>query len=262
MTTEKQNGIRIMKKLKKILLWAGIGLLALAVAAAIVVGLFLGRIVKYGVETVGPKLTQTTIKLDSVDLSLFTGSAKITGLVVGNPAGYKTPNAISVGSAVVRFRPMSVLSDKIIVKYVNVEAPEITFEGNSLGKNNLKKILGNVNAASTGLQAPAAAKEPAKSTSPAKPGKKFEVDELIITGAKVHLGTGMTIPLQSIELHDLGRGPDGITPVELTKVVLDQVVSETLKATGSAASTGKKAGKVLGDGVKAVKKGIGDLFGK
>ena len=184
-----QDGIKIMKKLKKILLWAGIGLLVLVIAAAILVGLFLGRIVKYGVETVGPKLTQTTVKLDSVDLSLLTGSARVKGLVIGNPKGYKAPNAISVGSAVVRFKPMSVLSDKIIVKYVNVEAPEITFEGNPLGQNNLKKILGNVNAAVASLQAAAAAKEPAK------PGKKLEVDEFSITGARVRLGTGMTIPL-------------------------------------------------------------------
>jgi len=251
-----------MKKLKKILLWAGIGLVVLVVAAAIVVGLFLGRIVKYGVETVGPKLTQTTIELDAVDLSLLTGSAKVKGLVVGNPKGYKAPNAISVGSAVVNFRPMSVFSDKIIVKYVKVEAPEITLEGNPLGQNNLKKILGNVNAAVASLQAPADTKEPAGDAGAPKPGKKLEVDEFIITGAKVHLGTGITIPLQDIELNDLGRGPDGITPAELTKVVLGEVVSYTLKEAGSATGIGKKAGKALGDGVKAIKKGIGDLFSK
>jgi uncharacterized protein involved in outer membrane biogenesis len=234
----------------------------LVVAAAIVVGLFFGRSVKYGVETVGPKLTQTTIKLDAVDLSLLTGSARVKGLVVGNPKGYKAPNAISVGSAVVKFKPMSVLSDKIIVKYVNVEAPEITFEGNPLGRNNLKKILGNVNAVVAGLQAPAAAKEKAKAAGPAKPGKKLEVDEFSITGARVHLGTGITIPLQDIELHDLGKGPDGITPAELTEDVLAEVVSDTIKAVSSATNIGRQAGKVLGEGINAIKKGIGDLFGK
>jgi uncharacterized protein involved in outer membrane biogenesis len=252
----QQDGIKIMKKLKKILLWAGIGLLVLVIAAAILVGLFLGRIVKYGVETVGPKLTQTTIKLDSVDLSLLTGSARVKGLVIGNPKGYKAPNAISVGSAVVSFKPMSVLSDKIIVKYVNVEAPEIAFEGNPLGQNNLKKILSNVNAAVASLQAPAAAKKPAK------PGKKLEVDEFRITGARVHLGTGITIPLQDIEFHDLGRGSNGITPAELAEYVLAEVVSDTIKAVSSATNIGRQAGKVLGDGFKAIKKGIGDLFGK
>ena len=76
-----------MKKVKKILLIAGIGLLVLIVVAVIVVGLFLGKIVKTGIETVGPKITQTTLTVDAVDVSLLTGSAKVKNLVIGNPAG-------------------------------------------------------------------------------------------------------------------------------------------------------------------------------
>lgn len=45
------------EKGKKILLSIGIGLLVLIVVAVIVVGLFLGKIVKSGVERVGPKIT-------------------------------------------------------------------------------------------------------------------------------------------------------------------------------------------------------------
>ena len=103
-----------MKKAKKILLGVGIGLLVLIVVAVIVVGLFLGKIVKAGVNTVGPKLTQTTLTVDAVDVSLLTGSATVKNLVVGNPEGYKAPNAISVGLTAVSASPMSVLSDKIV----------------------------------------------------------------------------------------------------------------------------------------------------
>jgi len=63
-------------------------------------------------------------------------------------------------------------------------------------------------------------------------------------------------------LHDLGRGSNGITPAELTKYVLAEVVNDTIKAVSSATNIGRQAGKVLGDGFKAIKKGIGDLFGK
>src|SRR5271165_918841 len=120
----------LMKKAKKILLILGVGLLVLIVVAVIVVGLFLGKIVKAGMETVGPKITQTTLTVDTVDMSLFTGSAKVKNLVIGNPAGYTAPNAISVGLAAISISPMSLLSDKIVVKSVRVESPEITFEGN------------------------------------------------------------------------------------------------------------------------------------
>lgn len=252
----------IMKKLKKIALWSVLGVLVVAVVAVIVVGLFLGSIVKKGMETVGPKLTQTTITLDAVDLSLLSGSAKVKGLVVGNPEGYKAPQAISVGLAAVSVAPMSVLSDKIVVKSIRVEAPEITFEGNPFGQNNLKKIQDNVNAATAGSQAPAT-NAPAKAAGPAKPGKKLEVDDFLITGAKVHFGTEATLPLPDIHLTALGTGPDGITPAELTKVVLSEVVSGTVKAVAKGATNiGKDATKTVSGSVNKISSGIGGLFKK
>lgn len=261
-----------MKKVKKILVWCGLGLLALIVVAVVVVGLFLGGIVKTGVETVGPKLTKTSLTVGAVDLSVLTGSATVKNLVVGNPQGYKAPNAISVGVAAVRIAPLSVLSDKVVIKSIRVEAPEITFEGNPLGANNLKQIEDNVNAAAGA--APSPARQPAKTAAPAKPGKKLEVDDFLITGAKVHFGTGPTLSLPDIHLTNLGAGPDGITPAELTKDVLNQVVSGTLKAVAKNAANLGKGAENLGkgaeksaenagkEGVNAVKQGIGKLFGK
>ena len=252
-----------MKSLKKILLGTVFVLVILVIACVIVASLFLDGIVKKGVETVGPEITRVSIKLDGVHLSLLTGSAKIKGLIIGNPEGYKAPNAISASLAVVSVRPMSVLSGKIVVKSVRVESPEITFEGNPFGANNLKKIQDNVNAAAASLQSPPSTNQPAKTAAPAKPGKKLEVDEFIITGAKIHFGTGPTLPLPDIHLTNLGKGPEGITPADLTKRVLSEVVSGTIKAVGSAATNiGKNAGKAVGKDVNKITKGIGNLFGK
>ena len=121
-------------------------LLVLAVGASIY---FLGSIFKKGVETVGPQITKTEIKLDSATLSLLSGSGKLKGLVVGNPEGFKTQSAISVGSVSVGVVAGSVFSDKVRVTQVNVQAPEITFEGGLKG-NNLSKLLDNVQAAAGG----------------------------------------------------------------------------------------------------------------
>ena len=257
-----------MKKAKKILLSLGIGLLVLIIIAVIAVGLFLGKIVKAGVERVGPKITQTTLILDAVDLSLLTGSASVKNLVVGSPEGYKAPNVISIGLTAVRVSPMSVLSDKIVVKSVRVESPEITFEG-SLSGNNLSKIMDNVNGVAKNGGPESTDKTAAASS---KPGKTIEVDDLLITGAKVR-GTLIlfggkeltlpTLPLPDIHLTDLGKGPEGITPTELTKLVLREVVSDTLKAVENAASNlGKEAGKAVGAGVNKITTGIGGLIKK
>jgi hypothetical protein len=257
-----------MKKVKKILLSIGIGLLVLIIVAVIIVGLFLGKLVKAGVERVGPKITQTTIAVDAVDLSLLTGSASVKNLVVGSPEGYKAPNAISVGLAAVSVSPMSVLSDKIVVKSVRVESPEITFEG-SLSGNNLSKIMDNVNGVAKNGGPESTDKTAAASS---KPGKKIEVDDFLITGAKVHGtlilfgGKEVTIPsllLPDIHLTDLGKGPEGITPTELTRQVLNEVVSDTLKAVENAAGNlGKDASKTVGEGVNKITTGIGGLLKK
>src|ERR1039457_2213480 len=224
-----------MKKAKRILLSMGIGLLVLIIVTAIVVGLFLDKIVKAGVERIGQQITQTTVTVDAVNLSLLTGSAGVKNLVVGSPEGYKAPNTISIGLAAVSVSPKSVLSDKIVVKSVRVESPEITFEG-SLSRNNLSRIMDNVNGVAKNGGPESTGKT---ATAGSKPGKKFEVDDLLITGAKVHGtlilfgGKEVTIPsltLPDIELHDLGKGPEGITATDLTKQVLSEVVSGTIKA--------------------------------
>jgi uncharacterized protein involved in outer membrane biogenesis len=275
-----------MKSLKKILWGSAIVLLILVIAGIIVVGVFLDGIVKKGVETAGPQIAKVSVELDEVHLSLLTGSAKIKGLVIGNPEGYKTPQAISVGLVAVGVNPLSVLSDKIVVRSVRVEALEITFEGNPFGKNNLAQIMDNINAiAKSG--GPAATNAPPQAGK--KPAKKIEVDDFLITGAKVHVnltgmsskemmlvsltgisGKEMTLPLPDIQLTDLGKGSDGITATDLTRRMLDAITSATLKVVISTVIdigkgtgiVGKDAGKAVGGGVNKITKGIGGLFKK
>ena len=262
-----------MNKVKKILWGLVIVLIVLVVVAVIVAGLFLGNIVKAGMETVGPKITRVPITVDAVHLSLLTGSAKIEGLVVGNPEGYKTPQAISVGLAAVEVNPLSVLSDKIVVRSVRVEAPEITFEGNPFSGNNLTKIRDNLNAATASSQK-ASTNQTAQAAG--KPGKKLEVDDFLITGAKVHVsltgmgGKEMTLPLPDIHLTNMGTGADGITATDLTRRVLDALTAATVKAVANAASDigkgainlGQGAGKTAGESVNKITKGLGGLFQK
>src|SRR5208283_942213 len=162
--------------MKKLFLSLVIVLAVLIVGAGVLLSFFLGPIVKEGMETVGPKILQVSVRVDAVNLSLLTGSAGIKGLVVGNPEGYKAPQAISVGSAAVGVNPFSVLSDKIVIRSVRVEAPEITFEGNPFSGNNLSTILKNVNSA-TKSGGPAATNATAKTAG--KPGKKLEVDDFL-----------------------------------------------------------------------------------
>jgi hypothetical protein len=84
------------------------------------VALFLDSAVKRGVENIGSRLTKVDVRLDGVNLSLMSGSGKLKGLIVGNPAGYKSPSAISIGTASLDLVPRSLFSYKVIIKSINV----------------------------------------------------------------------------------------------------------------------------------------------
>jgi len=254
--------------MKKLIIRVSIALIILIILGVVAVGIFLDSAVKRGIETVGPMLTKVEVKLDSVSLSLLSGAGKIKGLVVGNPTGFKTPSSIQVGSGSLALQPGSVFSDKVIIKSINLQGPEITFETDLKG-NNLSKLLSNVEAATGGgeQQDPKAAK---------KAQRKLQVDDFLITGAKVHVSLTVlgsksaTVALPEIHLSGLGQGPDGITVAELTKVVLKEVEKAAVQASSSAvadltkdaAGLTKGLGTTTSGAADTVTKGIGGLFKK
>jgi hypothetical protein len=238
--------------MKKLFLTGAIVILVLVVAGAVVAVLSLDGIVKRSVETFGPQITKVAVNVDSVHIRLLNGSAEARGFVVGNPEGFKTTQAISVGLAEFGVNPVSILSDKIVIRTIHVESPEITFEG-GLGGNNLGKILDNVKAVAK-AGGPASARTGATPKTDARPGKKIEVDDFLITGAKVSgtlvLPNGRemalkTLSLPEIHLTDLGSGSGGLTPAELTRAVLEAVDSATVKAVAASTVNPAKGAKNL-----------------
>jgi hypothetical protein len=255
-----------MKKLLKIGI---IGFVALVVIIVVVLGLTLDSAVKKGVETVGPMVIKVPVKMDSAKISIVSGGGSINGFVIGNPEGFKSPSAISVGHSSVSVSLGSVLSDKIVVKSVVVNAPEITFE-TDLKRNNLNQILKNMDETMGGRDTNAAPKDAAKAS------RKLQVDEFILTGGKINVsvtalgGKSMTVPLPDISFKDLGTGPDGITAADLTRKVLNEIIQKAIPAATAAVSDlGKQAaglvgglGKSGGDTVGKSTKGLTDLFKK
>jgi uncharacterized protein involved in outer membrane biogenesis len=255
--------------MKKLAIRLMVALIVLILLAALAVRLFLDGAIRRGVETVGPMVTKVDVKLAGVSLSLLSGSGKIKGLVVGNPQGYKTPSAIQVGSASLAVQPGSIFSDKVVIHSVDVQAPEITFETDLKG-NNLSKIMANVDETTGG--------DKSKPSDPAqkKAAKKLQVDDFRITGGKIHVsvtalgGQSVTVPLPEIHLTSLGQGPDGITAAELTKLVLQSIEKESVKAAGSAVTdlTKQSANLIKSldtnttGAVESVTKGIGGFFKK
>jgi len=261
--------------MKKIIIGVLIALVVIVVLAVLAVDLFWDKAVKRAVETFGPRLTKVEVSLKSVSLSLFSGSGTINGLVIGNPQGFKTPTAIQIGKVSLSLEPRSLLSDKVVVKSLNFQQPEVTYE-TDLRNNNLKKILANVQEASGGgTTEPPRPQEPGQPKE-TKPAKKLQVDDLVISGGKVHVavtalgGQSATLPLPDIHLQALGTGPEGITAGDLTKRLLQaieqgaaQAAAGTVTEIGKGALYfGKDASKLGTNAVDSVTKGIGNFFKK
>ena len=251
--------------MKKIVTTIVLALVGAVIVALIMLGVFLNRIVKKAVEIYGPQMTQTAVTVDTVHLSLLTGSAKIKGLVVGNPGGYKSQQAIAVGVIAAGVDPASIFSQKIIFRSIRLESPQITFEG-GLSGNNLGQILDNVNSGSKnrGIVITNAPAQP-------KSEKRFEVDDLTITGAKVQVVlTGMPEPqvisLPDIHLTDLGTDGDGITAAQLTQRILQAISNSTIEGVAKTAARLDKNGaalKLIGTNAgKQVGNAIQNLLGK
>ena len=252
--------------MKKFLLVLLILIVVLIAAVAIVLGFYLGPIVKLGMEQFGPKVTQTTINVEAVDVSLLSGSASIKGLIVGNPQGYSTAQAFKVGTVAVSLDPVSVTSQKILVRSVHVVSPEITYEG-GFSTNNLSKISDNANSFVKNVVPPSAnASSGNSNASPtpqaSKPTPRIEVDDFLITGAIVHVNISgvfsKDVNLPDIHLTDLGKGSDGLTPAELTSAVIKAITKDTLTTVASTAGT---IGKTLSATVNKFKSSLGGLLG-
>lgn len=245
------------KKLRLVLLViAGLALL-------VYVGLtfFLGSIVKAGVNSFGPKLTQTKVELAGATISPLTGSGTLTGLFVGNPAGWSSDKAFYLGKIHVDVQPFSVLGDHIVINEITIDQPEFVYETKIISSN-IKDLLKNIEEFSGGGGKGATTKS----------GKpiKFVVKKFRLTNGKATLGVGpaaLPLPLPTISLDDLGVKEGGITPDQLATAVMKNVLGSIVEASAKAAlKVGSTTGAAAADAASSAAKKTGDglkkLFGK
>jgi uncharacterized protein involved in outer membrane biogenesis len=253
--------------------WILIGFSALVVIIVIVVvaGLSnLGPIIKNVVNTYGPRMTKTEMRLGDVAISIFSGQAKLKDFYLGNPKGFKSFYAMKVGSMYVDVDEGSLTSDTIIINKIEVVRPEITYEKMG-GTDNFKTILNNVKS-STGRDKPSK-----KQSDKENGGKKILIRDFIIREGKVNLfipqliGKSIGVSLPDIHLKDVGNVKGGASAseafgevfAELYKTITSPAVIDTLnqgvKTLGMGIETvGKDAKKGLETATSKVK----GLFGK
>jgi len=198
--------------------WIYIGIGAIvAVIAIIIFGLSnLGPIIKKAVNVYGPKITKTELHVDDVGVSIFSAEAKIKKFFLGNPAGFKTPSAMEVGSVFVNVDEKSLSGNTITIDRIEVIRPEITYE--KKGKiDNFSTILNNITQTS----------DSEKRSEKQGAGKKLIIRDFIVKEGNVNLelsvyGLGdkkINVPLPNLHLKDIGKKKNGALPAEAFKEV-------------------------------------------
>jgi len=124
-------------------------------------------------------------------------------------------------------------SQPIVINELTVQSPVIELEAKEDGTSNLKTLLDNIEKNSASADKKAAETQPeAKGTEKGEP-VRFSFKTLNVTGVTVNaLVPGRepeTVVIPDIVMKDVG-GEEGITPAEVGKVILGDVISSSMSA--------------------------------
>jgi len=259
--------------MKKVLIGGAVVLVVVVAILMLVLG-NLNSIVKKGVETAGPKVLKAPVTLDKVNISVLSGSGKLSGLTIGNPAGFQTEYAFQLGKVEVELDTGSVTTDTIHVKNILIDSPSIIFEG-AFDKNNLGQLQANAETYTASSESAGPAEEQQAADSD---GKKILIDHLAIQNGDVSVSMKLfsdkklTVALPTIELNDIGKDKDA-TLSDAMKLVLAAINKAVVPAIQSKLNLDEELGKAAdalqdkagGTLQEETEKGLGKikgLFGK
>lgn len=238
-----------MKKFLRALIGGGLVLGVIAVAAA---SLMLGRVVKTGIETFGPRVLGAPVTLTGAAISPLSGTGVLHGLVIGNPEGYAGPVAVSAASVEIKVDVASLWKRTIVIERLAVREPRVVWELGTDGASNITRLQRDAEAyaARYGASAPAAGGS--------SETRSLQIKDLEVTGGQVGLsaaafGTGtLNAPLPDIRLSNLG-GP-GRSPAQVAAEALAAVTGSAGQAVGGIGS------RTLNQAADAARAALGAFF--
>ncbi len=235
-------------------------LLIALVGGVIYIKTNLNSIVKSAMEKYGSEITQTEVSIKNVDISLTSGEGTISGFHIGNPKSFFAASAIDIGEVSMQLDTNSIAgTGPIIINKVTIDSPQITYEVNMSGDNNLQTIQKNVGGGS--------------SSSSGENSRNVVIKDLYIKNGEVSVthnllnGDKLKAPLPTIHLQNIGEKNSGVSPEQLAARVIGEMIKGASKAGGSALSkelTSLKGigGKAVDGAASSVKDSVGRLFGK
>ena len=227
------------KALSLVLLLAMLTALGLFWLRSNIDGMVQSAIVKYG-----SAMTGAQVKLDKVQIKATDGKGTLQGLLISNPAGFKTKHLFKPELIELEVDVSTLSQDVIVIKKIAVIAPDIIYEkGDAL--TNIAAVQKNI----------AQYLGPSKSS---ESGRKLIVQEFIIKDAKAQAsaafmdGKTISVKLPDLYLRNLGQAKGGVTPGELGQEVANAIEGK-LSSSISFDKLYQSTGKVLDQAGKSVK---------
>ena len=256
------------------------GIVAVVVVAVILVYFHSGDVIKAAVEEMGPKLTKAEVKLDKADLSIASGEAALSGLLIGNPPGFTTPHAFKFDNIAVKLDTSTVGKDTIVIDEILIDAPDVIAEIGKLNVNPLKigasvrESLNSSNLIAIRNNVDAFVRERGGSSSggsgregPKLIIEKFRMNDVTVRAvAREGMKLDLAIKPFSIALDGIGRSEGGLEPEKIAARLIPEIQHKVIDGMlpalmGNVTSTLKDAGKLATGAVKGVVEGAGSAAG-
>ena len=238
-----------MKKLLKI---AALLLLVLLVLLGIGVGVLyynIDSLAKREIEQGGSSALGVTTKVGGVSLHVFSGELSLSGLNVANPSGFAAPHFLTLKKGEVVVALNSLNKDTVDIPKLSLSGIDVNLERSAAGSN-YGKIIENL-AKLKGSSPPASGQE-----------KRFIIHELTIEHVSIHAdvlaapgqigqiinsAVAVNVPIERIELKDVGRTGTGMGGTGVTMKELSRVIVQAVLAAAADKGYGTIPGEILND---------------
>jgi hypothetical protein len=166
----------------------------------------------------GPAITKTDISLGNAHFSLFSGRVELRDFTLSNPEGFKSKQAIKAESILLYTDRSAFMGNPLIIKKMEVIAPEITYE-KAKGTDNFRTILNNIKSAVSPED------RSSRGLWNGKERKKILIKDFVLKDSRMGIviplmaGTTISVPLPDINIENLEMNEKGVTPKEAFKVV-------------------------------------------
>jgi hypothetical protein len=205
----------MLKKLLRVLAV----LLVLLIVAAIVVWLYIDHVAARVLTGSVGYAGEVPCAVESVQVSVLSGSIAVHALHVGNPSGYAPGSMLVLRQAELDVRVGSLWDRPLHIRRLEVSGVVLSIQGGK-GGTNVDAFIGNV-------------RRKIGQEGPEGPRFRLRVDHLALRDATVRVGRGLggnsilTIHLDALDLENVhGENGRGVTPGELVAGIARELVGQ------------------------------------